>query len=149
MNGPSRLALSIAIAVVGVAAACGPGAEGSPPPSQPPGSLAGTAWRVVSIDGVAPVAGRAPTIAFGPVNVSGSGGCNTYGGPYRYEAGSIQFGDLAMTAMGCIGPIGPMEAAFMKVLSTATSASVDSQAQLVLDGPAGKLILVSDAPPAP
>ena len=55
--------------------------------------LLGTTWRLIEIDGQAPLAGAEVTLQFEPDAVSGSTGCNHYG---EYKAGSneLAFGML-------------------------------------------------------
>ena len=116
-----------------------------------PTTLAGTAWRVVSINGRPPVARSEPTAAFGPANVTGSSGCNSYGGAYTYDpsTGSIAFKDLMMTLMLCIEPArNDIETLFNQAINQATSASIDPQGRLVLSGPGGEIVLAVDAIPS-
>jgi heat shock protein HslJ len=112
-------------------------------------SLAGTAWRVVTIDGRPPVVGSEPTATFTAAKVEGSGGCNTYGGSYAYDAstGLLTFGTLAMTKMACDPARGQVEAAFSRAIAAATSASMDTEGRLVLAGPGGEIVLAVDAVP--
>jgi heat shock protein HslJ len=110
--------------------------------STPALTLAGTAWRAVSVAGRSPVAGREPTIAFEADRVSGSGGCNQFGGAYSYVDGVLAFGEMPMTLMGCSEPIGSIEAAFMATLGALQTASTDEGGRLVLDGPGGQVLLV-------
>jgi heat shock protein HslJ len=115
-----------------------------------PTTLAGTAWRVVAINGRPPVVGSEPTAVFGPAAVKGSAGCNSYGGSYTYDpaSGRIAFQDLSMTAMGCIEPgRGEVEAMFTTAINTAASASIDPQGRLVLSGPGGEIAFTVDAFP--
>jgi heat shock protein HslJ len=115
-----------------------------------PTTLAGTAWRVVSVGGRQPVVTREPTVAFEASRVSGSGGCNSFGGSYRYEAGgAIRLEDLGMTAMACVErPINDLEGAFMQALTSATLVSVDPSGLLVLSGSGGQIFLAPIAAPA-
>jgi heat shock protein HslJ len=115
-----------------------------------PTTLAGTAWRVVAINGRPPVAGSEPTAVFGAADVKGSAACNSYGGTYTYDpaSGRIAFQNLAMTAMGCVEPgRGEVEAMFTKAINAAASASMDPQGRLVLSGPGGEIVLTVDAIP--
>lgn len=116
-----------------------------------PPTLAGTAWRVVSIAGRQPPAGSEPAIAFDATTAKGSGGCNTFSGTYRYEpTGAIAFGDLAMTAMACLeAPRNELETAFLRTLGAVDMASVDARGLLVLSGPAGQVWLADAAHPNP
>jgi heat shock protein HslJ len=113
-----------------------------------PTALTGTAWRVVWINGQAPVAGSEPTAVFSATDVKGSAGCNGYGGHYDYDpaTGRLAFDDLAMTAMLCVEQDrNRVETAFTKALGQAASASIDPTGRLVLSGPGGEIVLAVDA----
>ena len=113
-----------------------------------PTTLAGTAWRVVTINGRAPVPGSEPTAIFAAADVKGSAGCNSYGGQYQYDgsSGAIAFRDLGMTAMACAEPArNDVEALFTQAINQAASASIDPEGRLVLSGPGGEIVLAVDA----
>jgi heat shock protein HslJ len=113
-----------------------------------PPTLNGTVWRVVTINGRAPVARSEPTMAFAEAQVAGSAGCNSYSGNYRYDpaTGSIAFDQAAMTAMACLEQARmDVEATFATAMTAATSASIDPQGRLVLAGPGGEIVLAVDA----
>jgi heat shock protein HslJ len=116
-----------------------------------PTTLAGTAWRVVAINGRPPVAGSEPTTSFAAAEVKGSAGCNSYGGRYAYDpsSGAIDFGDLAMTKMACADPgRNDVEALFTQTIAQVTTASIDPEGRLVLAGPGGEIVLAVDAIPS-
>jgi heat shock protein HslJ len=113
-----------------------------------PTTLAGTAWRVVSVNNRAPVVGSEPTIMFAANELKGSAGCNSYGGRYDYDpsSGAIALHELSMTAMGCLEPgRSEFEGLFTTALTQATSASIDPGGRLVLTGPGGQIVLAVDA----
>jgi heat shock protein HslJ len=113
-----------------------------------PTTLAGTAWRVVAINGRPAVRGSEPTAVFGASDVKGSAGCNSYGGQYQYDAssGAIAFRDLGITAMACVEPArNDVEALFTQAINQAASASIDPEGRLVLSGPGGEIVLAVDA----
>ena len=115
-----------------------------------PTTLAGSAWRVVSVNGRPAIAGREPTAIFAATDVKGSAGCNSYGGQYAYDAatGAIAFRNLAMTAMACAEPgRNDFEGIFSGALNRATSASIDPEGRLVLSGPGGEIVLAVDGVP--
>src|SRR5258706_586329 len=82
------LALLALLAMVGAcsgdATPSGPG-TGTGPPDGAISTLAGTSWIVVSVGGRPPVPGAVPTVRFEADRVGGTGGCNQYGGPYRFD----------------------------------------------------------------
>ena len=125
--------------------ACG---EGDLTREAHPNALGGSAWRVISVNGRAPIAGSEPTAIFASTDVKGSAGCNSYGGQYAYDpsTGAIAFRNLAMTAMGCVEPgRNDFEGVFSIAISKATSASIDPEGRLVLRGPGGEIVLTVDS----
>jgi hypothetical protein len=56
-----------------------------------------------------PVVGGQPTIQFDDGVVSGTTGCNHYGGSYQIEGDAITFGDLFRTEIACSEPEGVMD----------------------------------------
>lgn len=69
--------------------------------------LAGTRWRLESLgppgEETPASAGANVTLEFAAEGrAGGSGGCNTYGGPYTVENGSLTFGPLASTRKACV-----------------------------------------------
>jgi heat shock protein HslJ len=144
-----RLALAILCSVV--LATCD--AEPAPTPSGPgSSSLAGTSWTLVSVNGRLPVPGTPPTLVFTDTDASGTGGCNGYGGKYRYDpgTGSIAFLDLGMTLMLCSdNGRNVVESAFFGALTAANGVAVDAGGRLHLAGAGGELVLVSGVRPRP
>jgi heat shock protein HslJ len=146
----ARAALVVGLVLVIALAGCGSDARpsGSPPSSAL--TLAGTSWIVRTVSGRAPVPGAVPTIQFTATTVAGSGGCNHIGGNYQLDAatGRLAVRDLGSTAMGCLqAGVGDFETAFLQALGSAARAELDGNGQLILDGPAGRVVLVSLAHP--
>ncbi len=132
-------------------AACDAEAVPSRPRSEP-SALAGTSWTVFSVAGRLPVPGSPPTLIFTATGASGSGGCNGYGGSYRYDpsTGAIAFTEMGMTAMACLdNPRNVFEGAFFGALVAANRAAFDSVGRLVLTGPGGAVILTPGIRPQP
>jgi heat shock protein HslJ len=122
--------LAIALVVIAGASvwAIGGGEDG--------GSLVGTSWVLSDLDGAA-VTEPAPTLAFSETEVSGTGGCNTFGGPYAVDGDSITFGPISSTLIACEEPAMSQETAFLAALDTVTYA-IDGDT-LTLSGDAGTL----------
>ena len=96
--------------------------------------------------------GREPTVAFDVARLTGSGGCNSFGGSYRYDpaGGAIAFDDLGMTAMACVEqPVNDLEGMFTQTMTRANLVSVDDRGLLVLSGPGGQIFLAEIAPAVP
>lgn len=116
--------------------------EGVPAGSSPTG-LAGTTWRLVSIQDLRPPLGPAVTLAFSASDISGNGGCNTFNGSYGFDpaSGSLRIGDLGSTKRACVEPgRGDLENAFFAALRGAAAASLDSEGRLVLAGAGARLV---------
>ncbi|HEY6803934.1 MAG TPA: META domain-containing protein [Pyrinomonadaceae bacterium] len=70
-------------------------------------ALAGTEWRLVSLGRVGAetsiVSGGAVTLKFGADGrVSGSGGCNSFGGGYRVQGDRVTFSQMISTRRACV-----------------------------------------------
>ncbi len=82
--------------------------------------LNGTSWELYAFGKTFPIAGRAITISFEDGQVSGSGGCNSFGGEYQVSGDKIEFGMLMSTLMACADPaMMEQETAFMQFLGDA------------------------------
>jgi len=139
------IALLLVVVLALLLAACG---ESDLTREARPTTLAGSAWRVVAVNGRAPIAGSEPTVVFAAAEVKGSAGCNSYGGRYAYEpsTGAIAFHELGMTAMACAEPArNDIEALFTRAINQAATASIDPEGRLVLSGPGGEVVLTVDA----
>ena len=145
--GACLVAFAVAAAVL---VGCGPSEPTGLIRVGRPWTLVGTAWRAVKIDGRAPVVRREPTVVFAAARVTGTAGCNQYGGSYAYDgsSGRIRFTEMAMTAMGCEAAINEIETAFSQALVASETASIDETGRLVLSGPAGQIVLSVDGQPA-
>jgi heat shock protein HslJ len=139
---PLRSAL-VGLVILVTLAGCGSDAPTPPPGGLGLATLDGTTWAVEAINDRDLVLQPPPTIAFGGNHVTGSTGCNSFGGAYRFDpaTGSLAFDDVAMTLVGCAGARGTVEAALVPVLTTVDAAELDAQGRLLLSGPAGHLLL--------
>ena len=110
--------ITTALLLLGLLSACG---GGSALPGGDP--LNGTAWSLASTDGAAPLTGTTQTLSFADGKVSGSAGCNSYGGTYSLGGSNIQIKDVVSTLMACLDPQGVMdqETAFLSALMSAQS----------------------------
>ena len=141
--------LGVAFVAILIVALGGCSTEPSPSESNPVGhpmTLAGTAWRVVSVAGRAPDPVARPTAVFGADQVTGSGGCNGFGGHYQYDpaTGRIEMRELGMTLVGCDGPRSDFENAFFQALNQANLVMVDAQGLMALSGPGGVIVFQPD-----
>jgi heat shock protein HslJ len=117
-----------------------------------PGSvsgLTGVAWSLDSYldenDTLVPILpGTEVTAAFGPDGkVTGSAGCNGYGGDYRLDGTALSISSLVQTLKLCTEPEGIMdqEARFMELLGSATGYRLEND-RLILTDAEGATVLV-------
>jgi heat shock protein HslJ len=111
--------------------------------ANPATDLANTNWSRVSINGQAPIAGRALTVSFqSGGQLTGDSGCNGYGGHYRLNGSTIAVDQLVSTLRACAEqPLNDQEAAFQKALAAATQFSLQGD-RLTLKDAAGGQVLV-------
>ena len=129
-----RVLLVVAIpSIVSLAACDGSGAN----------ALRDTAWELTSLAGSDLLPGTAITIKFAADQVSGSAGCNTYGGSYEVSGDRLDLPDLYATEMGCLEPAGILEqeSAYLTALRSAAGYQIDGDKLEILDE-TGKEILV-------
>jgi heat shock protein HslJ len=132
-----RPAAGLALFTAAVLAAAGCSQAGVSSPSSGVQTLANTAWLVTSIDGQAVDPDTPPTLVFDDAGrVSGTGGCNQYNGPYTQDGGSLTFGNLASTLMGCEGELGRQESAFLAGIAGTRTWQVTPEGNLELGGAA-------------
>ena len=108
-----------------------------PPPAVPELSLEGTEWVLTTfIEGEAASStlnGTEITLQLEGGQASGSGGCNSYSGPYSLEGGRLRLTQVSITEMGCLEPAGVLEqeAQYVGILWDVTSYELDGN-QLTL-----------------
>jgi heat shock protein HslJ len=109
-------------------------------------NIDGTAWRAVSVDGRSPATGEEPTLRFEFGSVHANGGCNGIVGqePASIAGNRVDLGDLLMTTGACLDGNGhaccDLEDPFLQALGAADRIAFEGE-QLVLDGPAGQVVL--------
>ncbi len=160
-SGPDRTYVTHAIAVRIVAGACSDGMSdrlyservavriGNGPVHLngcggrvlPPEQLDGTAWRIVSIDGSEPVAGREMGFAFEGGRISGSAGCNRLSGSFASDGTRLTVGQVTATRMACAPELMAQEARVLALLRQSLGVSFDGRGRMVLSG-AGTATLV-------
>ncbi len=153
MNRILVLAMTVSMALL--VGGCGGSSSGAAStPSASGGKLDGTSWQLsayaaagaTSMTSV-PANVRA-TAVFTADRVAGSGGCNSYSGPYTTSRATIHIGPLASTQMACMGAAGVVEALYLKGLEAAAGYTVTA-AELTLTGADGKPMLSFAAAKAP
>jgi heat shock protein HslJ len=141
---------TVAVGLVALLVAACDGSSGPPSaevvPPAGPATLAGTNWGVVSVAGRPSVPASTPFIGFTADRAQGTGGCNQFGGSYTYDptTGTLTFGELMMTLMGCLGPQGDFETVLFAALQGPQQVT-QADGNLFFDGPKGRIVLAPAA----
>lgn len=139
MNG----AMVSAVVLAAVLSACAVPGTPSASPSEAvlvtPTLLAGTEWTAFAVDGLEEVVNPKPKLRWDlSSRVSGTGGCNAFGGPSAVAGGSLRMGPLAATGKMCLTLPGGQEDLFFKALERTRKARLEQGNQLVLMDDTGK-----------
>lgn len=118
---------------------------GGPVLSDGPGTTIVTGdWRVLTIAGRPPVRGTEVSVNFRGARVSGSTGCNSFSGPYRFDRGQVTAGPLITTKRACIGRAGnAQEQAVLRILGQRMQASAMRNGRLVLRAQTGGALVLA------
>jgi heat shock protein HslJ len=105
--------------------------EGVSSPGENP--LVDTQWRLAVYGDPAALKStlpdKPPTLNLGQDELSGSTGCNTYGGNYQLDGDAISFENLFWTEVGCLAPgLSEQEADFLALLPAVASYDLDGDA---------------------
>ena len=118
--------------------------------------LDGMSWTLLAIDGEQPAPAESEvTLSFEDGQVSGSGGCNSYSGPFSLDEVNpfvMAIGPLTATERACPDPAGAQEAAYFAALDKVSQWAYVF-GQLALDyqndsGEQGRLLFAPQAAPA-
>ena len=110
--------------------------------AEPARALFDTKWTVDTIVASGGSASSVPsgvtaTMTFTRDNkVTGSTGCNSFGGSVTVAGDQITFGDLASTRKACSGAAGALEADFLKIVDGTVAYRIEGD-RLILDKPDG------------
>jgi heat shock protein HslJ len=117
MNAKHTALASLAVMVLLGLTACAGILPGTGDP------LDGTSWVLTAYGTSSLIPGTEITLECEGGEVSGSAGCNIYGGTYRVSGDSISMTDLYNTEMACMEPEGVMEQEqeFLELLRDARS----------------------------
>ena len=126
---------------IGLAAFCASCA--APPPAPPPiADLAGTSWRVVSVNGRQTPAQGDYSMRFEANGRFGARfGCNSMGGGYRMVGGTLTVSNVASTLMGCPEPAGSFESQGSAILQQPMQVAFTSNERMGLSNAAGSIAL--------
>ncbi len=144
----------VVLALVVATAACGSSGSGSGSGSTKGGGdaaapLAGTDWVLASMQPAVTIPdGVTVTAAFTDARVTGTAGCNSYGGPYEQHGTELTIGpDLVTTRKAC--PSGPsaVEQAYLRRLARVRSVSTPGSTMAMADA-AGTVVLRFESAPS-
>jgi heat shock protein HslJ len=140
---------------------CGPlaGQTQAPPRTERPSAgsrLANTHWRLASFGAPggqsAVLEGTTITLKFGADGrAGGSGGCNSYGGEYREQGGSLSFSRIVSTKRACLDEsANRQEQRYFAALESASRFSLaDTRLTIFHGGGRSRLNFVNGSPPEP
>ncbi len=104
--------------------------------------LDGTRWAIASIDGRPARTARPTEIRFEGDKISGSAGCNSFGGSYRIERGSFTAERVISTRMACPGPGMAVESKFLAIIAGPARMAMTGDRTLTLSTRAGSATLI-------
>jgi heat shock protein HslJ len=118
----------------------GCGEAGSPAPDAI--TLLEGGWSIQTIAGRRPVAGTQPEVRFQGTRISGSTGCNSFGGGFRFERGHLTTNALITTRRACPGTSNAQEQNVLRLLGQRLSVSRNRAGKLVMTGRGGQTVVL-------
>lgn len=114
-------------------------------------ALQGTAWLLTEMNGTPPMNGTTLTIEFTGEQISGSAGCNHFGGRYTINGEKIQFEAIFNTEMACMDPEGVMEQeqAYLYYLQRVNRFTVSESELILMTTDDQQLTYIPYVPPVP
>lgn len=102
-------------------------------------------WSVQSVAGRRAVAGTRPEVRFQGTRISGSTGCNNFGGSFRFDRGHLTTGALITTRRACARQMNAQEQNLLKLLGQRLSVSRNRSGTLVMTGRGGQTLVLARA----
>jgi heat shock protein HslJ len=129
------------VVVAGIAAVIGCGEEDGSGGAAGGGasSFEGISWALVSPDG--------PSATFSDGKVSGSGGCNQFGGSYTQDGDALTIGEIVSTQMACGAKADAEERAYLAALKRVASWRRDEDELTLADTDGRELLRYREASP--
>jgi len=102
--------------------------------------LAGTQWTAFAVDGLAEVVSPKPKLRWDlSERVSGTGGCNAFGGPSVIGPDSLRIGPLVPVGKMCITLPGAQEDLFFTALERTRKARLERDQLVLMDATGNQL----------
>ena len=106
--------------------------------------LAGTQWKVMTLDGRSVLEGSVLTMEFKDSGISGNAGCNAYGASYTIVGKKIRIKSAIMTLMACQDPgVMEQEQRFMALLNQVASIQAGDKEMKLMNDQGETLILLA------
>ncbi|MET0309541.1 MAG: META domain-containing protein [Sphingomonas sp.] len=99
-------------------------------------------WTIRSVAGRQPVTGTRPEVHFKGTRISGSTGCNSFGGGFRFERGHLTTNALITTRRACARPANAQEQNVLRLLGQRLSVSRNRSGMLVMTGRGGQTVVL-------
>lgn len=131
----------VALAAAALLAGCAHDGTAMNEGSAAPAKLAGTSWKIASIDAAAPTATRATEVRFSEDRIAGNAGCNSFGGGYSVAGDVMTATQIISTKMACVGGGMEQENAFFKILGQPMTMAWQDDGSLMLSDEAGTATL--------
>ena len=114
-----------------------------------PNNIKNYTWSLATINGEAPIHGQRVTINFEPHSettgrVYGIAQCNNYFGEYTTNGGSITFGSIGSTRMGCERAVMEQESIYIGSFATIDTIKLKDR-ELILSGGENKLSFYAES----
>ena len=118
-----------------------------PAPAAEAPHVSGQDYKITAIGGNQVTGPRPLTVSFGEDGrVGGFAGCNSFGGSFKEMNGTLTFGDLISTMMGCVDPaISAQESAVHAILRGKATLTAGPDGTLILTGENGKKLTLTPA----
>ena len=123
----------VAPLVVAVVAAFVVGCGGDDAGSGDVSSLEGVPWVLTAGIDVEGWEAFAPSATFEAGRVTGSTGCNSYGGPYTVDGETLELGPLTQTRIGCPPPASEVETTFVAALEEVAGWRIEDEELVLID----------------
>ncbi len=108
----------------------------------PPANLAGTRWRMLTIDGKDVDPATRTSLGFDGQTMSGSAGCNRFSASYTSDGTRLSTGPIVATKKGCAGPAAKQETAAFWILAKPVTIRFAIDGKMILMGAAGRSIVL-------
>lgn len=108
----------------------------------PPANLAGTHWRMMSIDRQSVDPATRTSLDFDGEMMTGSAGCNRFSASYTSDGARLSTGPIAATKKACVGPAQTQEAAAFSILAAPVTIRFAIDGKMILMGAEGRSIVL-------